>query len=321
MSTRQKFIHNIASNRLITRHIVLISPDHFSQNQQQLTTSSRTWNLSTGNAVYNNFLNLDLPTNDLLLQNDHGIYNPLTDLKNLFPFADFYPILIGQKTQPPELNIILDHLLKYCKLDCLLVASVDFSHYLPATLANVHDAFTMNNLQNLDTDNLLKSEVDSPQSLYLLSSFAKARGANRWNLFAHTNSGFISHNPDIETTTHVLGYYSVGSQNLSNIATSINVPYPIQRSQNQTTFGDRFFYGVDSFSTLPTQASFVVSKIISSTEIAEYYLPIKNNNFVRGEDKRYLIKELFDTISDQNISKDYFWGKLTYERHKKTPSN
>lgn len=261
--------------------------------QNQITSSSRNWNLSTGIFKYNNILKIKLPQNDTLLQADHGIYNPLADLKSYFPKADIFPVLIGQKTTDTQLQLLLNKIQQSCGFDCLLVASVDFSHYFPATLAEVHDAFTINNLQNLDTQNILKSEVDSPQSLYLLSSFARYKNASKWTLFDHTNSGYITHNPDYETVTHVFGSYSRGSIRQSTLITSTSIT-----------------------------PNFSISSIITSDQIIRSFLPIKNSDYSRGFEKQEKINTYFDLIDESScLHKDYFWGKLIYERNCTTFSN
>lgn len=312
LSTRQQFLKEVSRRRLFTRHIVLISPDHFSARQTFVTSSSRHWDLSSGVAQYNNFLELDLPSNDAI-QNDHGIFNPLADLKTYFPSADYFPVIIGQKTSVSDLQPLLTQLKKQCGYDCLLVSSVDFSHYLPATMAFVHDAYTLNNLQNMDTEKLLVSEVDSPQSLYLLSSFAGYNQAFRWSMYAHTNSGFIASNPDSETTTHMFGAYSRGKKVSGNTFTFIHWPYSIDRTLSQQTVGDRFFYGVDKTIIDSYVPNFVIAKVISPDKVIKSFLPLDGNSFVTGPLKQQLIKQYFDTISSPGVTKDYFWGTLIYE--------
>jgi MEMO1 family protein len=311
-STRQQFLKAIAFRRLITKKIIIISPDHFSSNQRQINTCDQNWHLSTGLMKFQD-LNFNLPVNNNLLKNDHGLYNPLTDLKTFFPTATVYPILIGQKVPFSELNSLLAKLNSVCGFDCLLVASVDFSHYLPATLAEVHDAHTLKILNNLDIDNLSTVEVDSPQSLYILEKFASLKNAKKFNLFAHTNSGFIANNPDIETTTHVFAYYTHGFSSKIFTKTTVSTPKTLDRSQNQNALGDRFFYGVDEF-TVDPNLNFVVSTIDTPTQTIKSFLPIKNNLFIFGAEKQLLIKKYFDSLpNDQNLTKDYFWGRLIYQ--------
>lgn len=257
--------------------------------------------------------------NNTLLKNDHAVYNPLADLKTYFPKATIYPILIGQKVPLSSLGSLLSNLESVCHFDCLLVASVDFSHYLPATLAEVHDTYTIKILNNFDFNNLTNVEVDSSQSLYLLTRFSQNKSAKKFNLFVHTNSGFITSNPDIETTTHVFAYYTRGFFKKINISTTVSTPKLLNQVDNQSTLGDRFFYGVDEF-TIDPSLDFVVATIITSSQIIKSYLPIKDNLFIRGEEKQKLIKNYFDSLpSDQNITKDYYWGRIIYDR--KQPSS
>lgn len=312
-NVRQEFLKKISKSRPITKKIILIAPDHFSQNQQQININNENWNLSTGYIKFGE-LNLNLLVNNSLLKNDHAVYNPLADLKTYFPRATIYPILIGQKVSFSSLNSLLSNLESVCHFDCLLVASVDFSHYLPATLAQVHDTHTLKILNNLDSNNLSNVEVDSSQSLYLLTKFSQNKSAKKFNLFAHTNSGFITGNPDIETTTHVFAYYTRGYSTPVYTNTTVSTPIFLDRSKNQITLGDRFFYGVDEFSIDPS-LDFVVATVTTSSQIVKSYLPIKDNLFIRGEEKQKLIKNYFDIIpNDQNLTKDYFWGKLIYDR-------
>lgn len=318
-STRQEFLQKISRFRLITKKIILIGPDHFSENQNQINISNQDWNLSTGLFKFQD-LNFNLPINNSLLKNDHALYNPLTDLKTYFPQATIYPILIGQKVSFSSLKPLLSNIVSICHLDCLLVASVDFSHYLPATLAEVHDTYTLKILNNLDAENLSTVEVDSPQSLYILTKFSENKSAKKFNLFDHTNSGYITGNPDIETTTHIFAYYTPGFSPKFDTHTVVSTPKIYHRAQKQTTLGDRFFYGVDEFIIDPS-LNFVVSTIIFPNQTIKYFLPIKNELFVRGPEKQQLIKQYFNSLpNDQNLTKDYNWGKLIYDRNKSSPT-
>lgn len=296
--------------RPLTRHIILIGPDHFNPDQHQILATTAGWELSNGilPPVSNIF---HLPENLALLKGDHAIYNLLPDLHSLWPNAIITPIIIGQKINFSALTPLLSQIKSFCGYDCLLVASVDFSHYLPATLADTHDAFTLSLLQN--HGDLSLTEVDSPQSLYLLSRFSQN---NYFHLLNHTNSGFLANNPDIETTTHFFGYYSRLKSPQAPITTTISYPFPISRSGNQKTLGDRFFYGVGETLIDPTLPDFVIATITTDKKIIKSYLPISANNFLRGSKKQKLIKNYFDSLPySADVYKDYFWGRLTYVRN------
>lgn len=313
-NTRQEFLKTVSSRRHLTRKIILLSPDHFSPIQGTITTGKIDWKLSTGTAKYQKTLPGDYRQDAPLLLEDHGLYNPLSDLKVSFPRATFQTFLIGQKTTPQDLQGLLSELKTNCRFDCLLVASVDFSHYLPATLAAAHDAYTLSALNNLDLDKLLTTEVDSPQSLYLLAAFATSRQAASWKLTHHTNSGVIAHHPDIETTTHVFGWYSRGFSRRNSDLVLLHWPENYSRSQSQKTFGDRFFYGFDRVTIDAYPKNFVVSQVETPTSVTKSFLPVSGNSFVVGLQKSELIKSYFDSIRDESVAKDYFWGTLTYVR-------
>ena len=139
---RRQFIENMSRKRLMTRHVILVSPDHFSNRQNSLNYSDRNWQLSNGLLPFDldlaRQIDLDIDKNNSILSQDHGIFNILTDIKEAFPRAKIIPIVIGQKVEVKDLNDLVDSLTRNCGFDCLLIASIDFSHYLPAKLADVH---------------------------------------------------------------------------------------------------------------------------------------------------------------------------------------
>jgi len=303
--------------RPTTKHIILIGPDHFSLFQGSIRYSSN----------YPNFdkklfakIHFPITQDNNTVQSDHAIYNILPDIQLLWPKAKVIPIIVGQKFDPLKLDPLIDELSKICKFDCLLIASIDFSHYLPATMANAHDSYTLDALYRQNLNKLITSEVDSPQSLYVASKFAFAKN-NKFTLFDHTNSGYLINSPDVETTTHMFGLFNKFSfQKYNNVQTKLELPYSIDQKQNLNSLGIRFFYGFDEINYNSALQNFAIVITTSDTKVIQSFFPIvtKDNvtNFVRGEQKANLIKTYFDSVTDNNITKDYFWGTLIYERNK-----
>ena len=321
---RQNFLQKVRLLRPFTKKIILISPDHFSTNQKLISYTDADWNLSNGKIFYDHsFDSSGFVANNQLLKNDHGIYNILPDIKKYFGDVTVVPILVGQKLSQSELEKLYQKINNYCSWDCLLIASIDFSHYLPASMASAHDSFTLDSLYSKNLNKIISSEVDSPQSLYLVSKFAFSKD-NNFKLFDHTNSGYLTKNPDIETTTHIFGTFSnfqfpiTNFQN--NTKTKLDLPYKIDQSKNLNSLGIRFFYGFDEINTNSTLPNFAIISTISDNKITQSYFPLVKTgdtvNFIRGDEKVNLIKTYFDTISDKNVTKDYFWGTLTYDRKK-----
>jgi len=318
-ANRQNFLQKTRLLRPVTKKIILISPDHFSTNQKQISYTDMDWNLSNGNINYDHsFDSSGLTANNQLLKNDHGIYNILPDVKKYFPKATVVPILVGQQLSVENLNILYQKIDNYCQRNCLLIASIDFSHYLPAQMADAHDSYTLDALYGKNLNKIFASEVDSPQSLYIVSKFGFTNH-NNFTLFDHTNSGYLIRNPDIETTTHVFGIFNkFPFQNKYFVKTKLDLPYTIDQKNNLNSLGIRFFYGFDEINVNSTLPDFAIITSTSNNKVTQSFFPIitKDNatNFIRGEEKTNLIKNYFDSINNSNITKDYFWGTLIYDR-------
>jgi hypothetical protein len=141
---------------------------------------------------------------------------------------------------------------QYCHTDCLLIASVDFSHYLPSFAADIHDVFSLNILQQQNLTDTFLMESDSPKSIYVAMKYSNKKLARNWRLAGHTNlSEFIS-DVDIESTSHILGYYR-----RSILPSSDKIEYPrtftlaknLDPLSQQKGVGERFFYGIDDLQT------------------------------------------------------------------------
>lgn len=193
--------------------VILVSPDHFGFTNKPITTQ-KIWDTAGGELIANKELIERLVTDESLEEvesggwsEEHGITNILGDIKATWPKAKIVPIMIPEISNVDVIAKLTSALTENCQ-DCLLIASVDFSHYQPAEVAEVHDRFSLRSLQNMDEEAIWQSEVDSPASLALLISWSKERGAKHFNVVSHTNSGLLEDNYDGETTSHIMGWFS-----------------------------------------------------------------------------------------------------------------
>ncbi len=89
-----------------------------------------------------------------------------------------------------------------------VVASVDFSHYLPKAEADLRDAATLEALETPEWTALFgmgPSNLDSPASLAAAAWFGAEEGAAGFQAVLHTNSADLLGQPDLsETTSHFL---------------------------------------------------------------------------------------------------------------------
>lgn len=199
--------------------IVLVSVNHFNTGSSNIITTDREWDVSSGKISPNKSLITSLvdskiaESDETAFVTEHGIKNILSDIKENFPKAALLPIIIKDQTSKEEIKNLSDFISNNC-VDCLLVSSVDFSHYCPRAIAKVHDNFSIQALENLNQDNIWNAETDSPQTLYLAMNMAKSKGDN-FHLFYNANSGDLTKNDDVEVTSVVMGYYSSQKSNTS----------------------------------------------------------------------------------------------------------
>lgn len=244
--------------------IVLISPNHFDVGEGGIQISDATWSTVFGDIQPNKDVINEI-TNTTLVSyepesfgGEHGVTSLLSDIKNYFPNTQIVPILVKRDIPEHRLRALNNELKQSCG-DCLMIASVDFSHDQPALLADLHDVVSIRALQNLDVDSLLsKVEVDSPESLALLVLWAQTNKTNKFELFDHTNPGFLSLDEDLRTTTHVFGIYTTGERVAPKPSATFIIGGDVMfgrgiakqfgnnLADSLSLLGDRVFWGTDA---------------------------------------------------------------------------
>lgn len=309
---RFQMMEVIKQKRFVTNKIVVLSPDHFSNDQKSIYYSDRNWEFPNSKIKYdtsfNNYVFSDLKLNDNLVKSDHGIYNILSDVGNVWPSAKVVPILIGQEVKFSNLDNFIQNLNNYCGFDCLLISSVDFSHYLPYKLANIHDQESISTLMNMNLDNPKLIEVDSPQSIYSLINFSKNKNANNFVLYNHTNSTELVENEDAESTSHVFGWYErilFGKSNKYNVKT-FTYANNLLKKDNLNSLGERFFYGVGeiNLNNKEINKNMIVAGYETDKEIKKVYFPLickeKECIFARGEEKKKHLQQALDGVDNKD---------------------
>ena len=206
------------SNGISPKTIILVSPNHFDTGSSQIITTSKVWDLGTTQVepaveIIGKLSRELVNAEDNAFLGEHGIKNILPDISSSFPKAKIVPIIIKQDVSKEKVALLADNLIKNCTDDCLLIASVDDSHYQPASLSDLHDSLTIRALNNLDEDLIWRAEVDSNQSLALLIAWSKAQGTNKFRLEKNTNSGIIAGDRDAEATSYIFGDFERGDKN------------------------------------------------------------------------------------------------------------
>ena len=136
---------------------------------------------------------------------EHGVTTLLPYIKKYFPETNILPILIPADITKEQVEQLVKTIDGNTLLNTIVVASVDFSHYLPSQAADFHDAKSIRVLLNFEEENFKNIEVDCWQALYAARLFAKLQQKEAPHIIAYKNStDFL--NLELEKTT---SYFSV----------------------------------------------------------------------------------------------------------------
>lgn len=204
-----------ARKNINTKRIILMGPNHFFKGQSSVITTDRPWQTNYGEiAADSDFINLMANRNLIsqgkeIVEGDHSITSLLPFVEIFFPQADFVPLLMKEPISQQNAKILAKFLAENLDDETLIVASIDFSHYLPKEIADAHDKESIKALQTLDSNFLAnKIDADSPHILTVLEKYLKLRGHIKFTLLHHTNSAELTGNlREPSTTSHIIGFF------------------------------------------------------------------------------------------------------------------
>lgn len=195
--------------------IILLSPDHFDSGD--LAEGKLFIALELGTEEFDG-----IEVDDVLLKNlasqvgfnhsnsfivfEHGITALLPYIKKYFPETKILPILISFDINKEQTKYLVETINSYASSQAIVIASVDFSHYLSKRAAEFHDVKSINTLINFREDDFENLEVDCWQCLYGIRLFTKLRSKESSKIIAHKNSADFLKSDNLEQTT---SYFSV----------------------------------------------------------------------------------------------------------------
>ncbi|MDP1629430.1 MAG: AmmeMemoRadiSam system protein B, partial [bacterium] len=216
------------SKKGIPETIVLLSPDHFNAwliKGQKFIGPDLTIEKLDGLTIDREILQKLIAENRItagtsFILAEHGITALLSFVKSYFPETKVLPLLAPPDIKEREVEELINIINTLASEKTIIIASVDFSHYLPKSAADFHDIKSIAALIHYKEDEFADLEVDCWQCLYGARLFAKLRGREFPEIIAHKNSvDFLSFDsaqdepfdsdqgkPDAEETT---SYFSV----------------------------------------------------------------------------------------------------------------
>lgn len=191
--------------------IVLVGPNHHNQGSKVITGFGD-WQTPLGLVQTERGLVQALletkrfSQDEEVLDQEHAIGNLMPLLKFCLPNAQVVPIVLHHDVSLAEVDQLLDVLGEHLdEKKAILLASVDFSHYLTRVQAKEKDRFTLQVMNNYDYATLFRLNndyLDSPASLALVLRLAEKKGFGNFRLLKNTNSGELFQENNMETTSY-----------------------------------------------------------------------------------------------------------------------
>ncbi len=189
--------------------VVVIGPNHYENGSANIQTCKTClYKTEKGDTELNDkFINKMVDDGIADLQDDtfikeHAIFSHTPFIKNFFPEAKIVPIVLQWEMPINEVLKLSEWLDENLPDDALVIASVDFSHYISLEAANFHDRSAFVSISNFDFENIYDLEVDSPSSIYLILDLMKRRGFKRAERLEHTNLDQFLSKPSYYSTSH-----------------------------------------------------------------------------------------------------------------------
>lgn len=197
--------------------IILISPNHFFAGRGQIISSLYDWDtpygiLSSDRDLINGLKDRDvLNIDETPFSKEHGISGIVSFIKKSFPNSKVVPIIIKDTASKRNIDEFVNALYDASlNKNFLIVGSFDFSHDFPSNEADIKDKKSISVMENFDYNKIKTVEVDSRNGLEIILKYLSKVGANKFSLFANTNSGKITRDKNLpEVTSYITGVFSL----------------------------------------------------------------------------------------------------------------
>ena len=192
--------------------IILVGPNHYEAGDHPIIASQYGWGTPRGIVFPNNDILDDLVQrktvfiDEDVMAREHSVGGLMPFVKQFAPSATVVPIIVKQGLTLEEIVRLSTALTAYAReAGVLIIASVDFSHFLSTQEANQKDQVTLELMRTRNYDKILtlnNDYMDSPPSLITLFTIMDTIGANTFKIIKHNNSGLLTQNKHSETTSY-----------------------------------------------------------------------------------------------------------------------
>jgi AmmeMemoRadiSam system protein B len=209
-----KLIHNLFLSVKDNdyEHIIILGPDHTSRQGLKILTSDRDWQTPFGilkaSEYYINIL-LEHPyvkIDNEAMELEHSSAALVPYVKYYFPNTQIATLAVSAALDMKEAKELGDFLTKTINQEnTLLIASIDFSHYLSVGEAYKKDEETLSVIEERDFEKIYRfnnDNLDSPQSLIAFLTYIDSIGCSNMVMLEHSNSYDIVPADPNDTTSY-----------------------------------------------------------------------------------------------------------------------
>ncbi len=206
---------NLLADQEIER-VILMGPNHYLKGPR-VVSSRYNWLtafgvLETDTKLVEDFVNQGIAgIDEEAIVKDHAIAGIVPYIKYYLPQARLVPLIFHPDLTYGETENLADLLIRNTGEKDVIVASVDFSHYLRLGDAEQRDVVTIQAIEQRDYARLLKMTdeyLDSPPSIVALLMAMERLGADDMTVVHHSNSALVLGRNEEETTSYfTIVYY------------------------------------------------------------------------------------------------------------------
>jgi AmmeMemoRadiSam system protein B len=193
--------------------VIILGPNHEEKGNYWALTSSGSWQTHKGVvepdlAVIGQLQNAGVLQEDTaLLQTEQSIGTQMPFIAEFLPSVKVVPIVLSNRVSREEIEQLVVALHDVMTEQTVIVASVDFSHYLRSDQAQQNDAEVRKLLEERNTAGLLQlagnsDYLDSAPSLVTLLKLMDQLDVTETTILENTNSGILENNQIDPTTSY-----------------------------------------------------------------------------------------------------------------------
>ncbi len=198
----------------IVKNFIIIGPDHTDSGENPITVSNASFYTTYGeirpiDGFAQKLDNLKLANiEEEVFDPEHSVGSQILIISKIFPEAKVTPIILRSDASKEQARALGEFIAKYLDDETVLVASIDFSHYLSTSQATSIDQISGNIIRNLDQESLALVKADSPASVEVFIEAMKQKQAHNVTDFNVLNTNDFMQNSDY-TTGYVFGFWGI----------------------------------------------------------------------------------------------------------------